>query len=160
MHINRAGLLLPLFLCACPIARAPFEVTATCGAYVKQVTLPVHVTAEEEDLVASTAADVRDLFIPWLEANRPELGITSGTAWAGTIVTPHILVVTHYLFFSEEWEMHVCWHVMIAPHDWARIDLRRRFQETAPSVAFEIPSRSAAPPLEATEIAPTDAIWR
>jgi len=32
----------------------------------------------------------------------------------------------YYLFFSPEWEMGLRWHVMIPPHDWAEIYLRRR----------------------------------
>jgi len=31
------------------------------------------------------------------------------------MVSPQWLVVSHYLFFSEEWEMHVEWHIMVAP---------------------------------------------
>jgi hypothetical protein len=54
--------------------------------------------------------------------------------------------------------MHVEWHVMIPPYDWARIDLRHRFDETKPSQAFEISSWSANTepiPIEAPE-----KIWR
>ena len=130
------------------------------GACGRTVRLPVSVTSEEADEVLPMAAEVRGLFVPWLEAHHPELGITTETEWTGTIVTPHILVVTHYLFFSSEWELHVFWHVMIPPHDWARIELRRRFVETLPSLAFEIPSRSAQPPLEAVAIEPSDTLWR
>ena len=139
-------------------------ITATIRAerdgLVETTTVPLTVTSEEEDLVGSTAADMRDLFIPWLAENEPELGITEETPWTGTIVTPHILVVTHYLYFSDEWEMHVYWHVMIPPYDWAGIELRRRFVETAPSLAFKIPSRSATPPLEAVAIEPSETLWR
>ena len=39
------------------------------------------------------------------------------------------LIVSHYLFFSEEWEMHVEWHIMVPPYDWAKIDLRHMFDE-------------------------------
>ncbi len=130
------------------------------GGLEQTVTVPITITSLEEDLVAPLAVDVRDLFIPWLAENRPELGITAQTEWTGTIVTPHILVVTHYLYFSDDWEMHVYWHVMIPPYDWARIELRRRFEETLPSRAFEIPSRSAEAPLEAVAIEPADTLWR
>lgn len=135
-------------------------IRAERGGLEQTATVPITVTSEEVDLVGPLAAEVRDLFIPWLAENHPELGITAQTEWTGTIVTPHILVVTHYLYFSDEWEMHVFWHVMIPPYDWARIELRRRFQETKPSLAFEIPSRSAAAPLEAQSIEPSDSLWR
>jgi len=124
-----------------------------------QVDVPIAIASEEEDLVAPAAEEVRNLFIPLLAINRPDLGIDAQTEWTGTIVRPHILVVTHYLYFSGEWEMHVFWHVMIPPHDWARIELRRRLQESVPSLAFEIPSRSAIP-LEFEEIAPEGQLWR
>lgn len=127
---------------------------------VRWQTVTVHVTSEEEDLVAPRAEELRDFFIPWLEANRPELGITAATSWEGTIVSPHILVVTHYLFFSNEWEMHIFWHVMTPPNDWARIELRHRFYETLPSLAFEIPSVDAGAPYDIVETQPSDTLWR
>lgn len=98
---------------------------------------------DEEDTLGEEAAIMLDKFISWLEAKHPELGISAQTEWTGTIVTPRWLVVSHYLFFSDEWELHIEWHIMIAPYDWARIDLRRRFSESAPSSAFEISSVSA-----------------
>ena len=105
-------------------------------------TLTIEV-GEGEDLIAASATEFRDKFIPWLAANHPELGITSETEWTGTIVRPHIAVVMFYLFFSEDWEMGVSWHVTIPPHNWARIYLRHRFTETRPSHGFEISSWSA-----------------
>lgn len=135
-------------------------ITGTRGGSVETVTVPVKLTSAEPDLVGAMATEIQSLFIPWLEANHPELGITWETTWMGTMVTPHILIVTHYLFFSAEWEMHVAWHVMIPPDDWARIELRRRFDETAPSLAFEIPSRSADPPVAPVAVEPSDTLWR
>jgi len=70
------------------------------------------------DEMGSLAAEIRDEFIPWLAENHPEFGITSETERTGTIVRPHFMVVMFYLFFSEDWEMGVSWHVMIPPHDW------------------------------------------
>jgi len=68
----------------------------------------------EEDGLASMAAEIRDKFVPWLATNHPELGITSEAEWTGTIVRPGIVVVMYYLFFSEDWEMGVTWHVTIS----------------------------------------------
>jgi hypothetical protein len=86
------------------------------------------------------AAEMRDKFVPWLASNHPELGITSETEWIGTIVNPGILVVMHYMFYSEDWEMYVTWHVTIPPYDWTKIYLRPRFTETQSTMAFEISS--------------------
>jgi hypothetical protein len=135
-------------------------IRATRGDIVREIDVPITLTSTEEDLLAPEAAVMRDRFIPWLAENRPELGIDETTAWNGTIVKPHWLVVSHYLFLSDEWEMHVSWHVMIAPYDWARIELRRRFEETLPSLAFEIPSVSAPAPVTVNEIEPEGLLWR
>lgn len=138
-----------------------FTVTGRRGTEVERAQGTLHVLddmpgVDEERAVH--AAVVRDRFAPWLAEAHPELGIDPETEWRGTIVTPQILVVMHYLFFSEEWEMHVAWHVMIPPHDWARIDLRHRFDETVPSRAFEISSWQNE--TEPIEIDPPEALWR
>lgn len=125
---------------------------------LKQAKTITFAVLDGEDDLGPYATEVRDKFIPWLAANQPELGITSETEWTGTIVSPRWLVVSHYLFFSDDWEMHVSWHVMIAPHDWARIDLRHRFTEAKPSHACEISSLSAGD--EPRPIEPPESIWR
>jgi hypothetical protein len=99
--------------------------------------------AEGEDDRAEYATELLDKFVSWFAANQTDLGITEATAWNGTMVSPVWLVVSHYLFFSDEWEAHIYWHIMIPPYDWARIDLRHRFDELAPSYSFEISSLNA-----------------
>ena len=96
----------------------------------------------DEDLPYPLALQIRDKFVPLL-SQFPELGVTNETEWTGTIVHPDYLVVGYYLFFSDEWEMGVCWHVTMEPHNWARIYLRHRFTEVRPSYAFDISSWSA-----------------
>jgi hypothetical protein len=107
--------------------------------------------------LAQYAAEIRDRFIPWLTANHPEFGITSETEWIPTVVYPHIMVVMYYLFFSDDWEMGVRWHVTIPPHDWAEIYLRHRTTEVRPSYAFKISSLTAQE--EPHAIDPRDVQW-
>jgi len=114
--------------------------------------------AEGEDDRQEYAGELLDRFVSWLATNHPELGITEDTAWNGTMVSPVWLVVSHYLFFSEEWEVHVSWHIMIPPYDWARIDLRHRFDELEPSYAFEISSVNATS--EPIPIEVPETVWR
>ena len=113
-----------------------------------------------EDGLAPYATGVRDRFIPWLAANHPELGITNETEWNGTIIAPDIVVVSYYLFLSDDWEMGVRWHVTIVPHDYAEIYLRRRFVEVQPSYAFRIDSFQTEPPLDPHVIDPPESLWR
>jgi len=134
-------------------------VTAELGGATRSVVVPIHVTSEETDGRAADAAPVRDLWVSWLAENQPGLGITEDTVWTGTIVRPHWLVVPHYLYFSDEWEMRVYWHEMIPPYDWAKVDLRRRFLETKPSLAFQMPSRSAGP-VDVSAITPEEGLVR
>jgi hypothetical protein len=60
-----------------------------------------------ENTLELEAASMRDKFTQWLSTTYPELGITSETTWTDTIVNPRILVVMHYIFLSEDWEMYV-----------------------------------------------------
>ena len=114
--------------------------------------------AEGEDDRQEYAEELLDKFVSWLGTNHPELGITEDTVWNGTMVSPVWLVVSHYLFFSEEWELHIEWHIMVPPDDWAKIDLRHRLDELAPSYAFEISSVDANSEPVAIEV--PDTVWR
>lgn len=110
-----------------------------------------------EDTDAAAAREHLALFLPWLATNRPALGLTPTTSFEGTSAS-HLLVVTHYLFVSEEWEVGLSWHVMIARHDWTRIYLRHRWTEAWPSLAFEI--GSVAGGAQPVEVDPPTAITR
>lgn len=109
------------------------------GSIKEEITRSFEVIEGEDDR-KEKAVELLAPFIAYLEEAHPELNITSDTKWEGTMVSPQWLVVSHYLFFSEEWELHLEWHVMIPPSDWVRIDLRHRSDETQPSLAFEISS--------------------
>jgi len=108
----------------------------------KTKTVMFEVIPEEyrEETLGPEAVNIRNNFTQWLSTNHPELNITGETSWTGTVVNPRVLVVMHYMFLSEDWEMYVTWHVMIPPYDWAKIYLRQRYNQTAPTYAFEISS--------------------
>lgn len=133
------------------------SVKAERGGTVQSCVVNFTVT-QGEDMLAPYAQQLRELFVQWSQTNEPGLGITNQTQWEGTIVSPNWLVVSHYLFFSKDWEMHVYWHVMIPPYDWAKIDLRHRFNETVPSLSFEISSLNASLPPQ--PISPPESVWR
>lgn len=113
-------------------------ITATRGGSSKSVTrsLPVFPMTDER------AADARPYFerwTAWLATSHPELGISASTEWQPVFVST-LLVVSHYSYWSKDWEMTVAWHNMIPPSDWTDVFLRRRGSETAPSLAFRIDS--------------------
>jgi hypothetical protein len=110
---------------------------------------------EEEDREATLGPEailMRDKFVQWFALEHQEFAITSETVWTGTVVNPRVLVVMHYMFLSEDWEMYVTWHVMIPPYDWSRVYLRPRYNATAPAYAFEISSIQGQAEPQAIEI--------
>ncbi|MBR0576977.1 hypothetical protein KCG48_11685 [Proteiniclasticum sp. BAD-10] len=133
------------------------EIQGTRGAVTEKKTLTFEVIEGEDDRKAY-AEELLKMFLPYLREKQPELKIKEDTVWTGTMVSPQWLVVSHYLFFSEEWELHLEWHVMIAPDDWARIDLRHRFDEAVPSKAFEISSVSQK--VAPAPMAIPEEVWR
>lgn len=96
-----------------------------------------------EDDRGEQAAEILDLFTSWLADERPELGVTPETEFEGTYLAPQLLVVSHYGFFNDEWEIGLAWHVMIPPDDFTEIYLRSR-SELQPSLAFRIDSWQTA----------------
>jgi hypothetical protein len=80
----------------------------------------------------------------------------------GAMVAPRLLVVSHYMFTNELYELGVSWHVTVAPDDWAELYLRPR-DELHPTRAFRVSSWSAAlagEPVEFTDVAPPDEVVR
>lgn len=112
-------------------------ITGTRGATSHAVTrsLPVFPT----DGVRPEAQANFDRWVAWLIAEHPELGITAETTWEPVFVST-LLIVSHYSFWSEDWEVTVAWHVMVAPHDWSEVHLRRRGEDTSPSLAWRMDS--------------------
>lgn len=117
-----------------------YKVKAKREGFEQQETIGIDVVSGTDQL-GNTAAQIRDRFVTYLESDHAHLGINSNTEWSGTIVTPTLTIVANYLFFSENWEMGLSWHVMIAPNDWAKMYLRKRNSDK-PSHAFKISSLS------------------
>jgi hypothetical protein len=137
-------------------ATAHVTFTATRGGTTRTIerSLPVFPMVDER------AADARpyfDRWVAWLIAQHPELGITAETAWQPEFVST-LLVVSHYAYWSPDWEIAVLWHNMIAPYDWTEIQLRHRWTESVPSLAFRIDSVSGA--TEAHAVEPPEVVVR
>jgi hypothetical protein len=74
----------------------------------------------------SEGALKRDEFTTWLESEYPEYGSFSEREWFSYLTYPQILIVTHLTYLDDDWEVRLCYHVMIPPYDWSYIRLRRR----------------------------------
>jgi hypothetical protein len=117
---------------------ASVTITATRAGVTKTIerSLPIFPMADER------AADAQPYFehwVAWLTAEHPELGITDDTVWEPEFVST-LLVVSHYSYWSADWELTLAWHVMMPPDDWSEIHLRHRGTESAPSLAFRMDS--------------------
>jgi hypothetical protein len=115
-------------------------ITATRGTVSRTVERSLHVFPMADER-AKDAQPYIDLWLPWLIAKHPELGITKATTWQPEFVST-LLVVSHYAWWSEDWEVVILWHNMIAPYDWTEIQLRHRWTESVPSLAWRIDSVS------------------
>jgi hypothetical protein len=114
------------------------DLTAQSGRYETTHSLNIEVV-DWPDEIGPMATELRDRFVAYLERENPELGISGETSWTPTITKPQILVVMHYLFFSEEWEMGITWHVTVPENAWSRMYLRPRDQ-MLPTLGLEIPT--------------------
>jgi hypothetical protein len=121
-------------------AVATVKITAERGASAKVVDRTIMIMPMVDDR-AKDAKPYFDLWTAYLAKNHPELGITAGTKWDATYVST-FLVVSHYAYYSEEWEMKIAWHNMIPPYDWTEVYLRHRGTEWKPSLDFKIDSVS------------------
>ncbi len=135
---------------------ASATITATRGAVIRTETrtIPILPMADER---AADAQPHFERWVAWLETAHPELGITAATAWEPAFVST-LLVVSHYAYFSDDWEMTVAWHNMIPPYDWSEVHLRHRGVDVRPSVAFRIDSVAGA--TEAHAVEPPEVVVR
>ncbi len=135
-----------------------FLIVAQRKGLMRTQLVTVNVT-QGQDEFAALASEYRDRFVPWLAVIYPELGITEETEWSGTSIKQHMCEVNYYLFFSEQWEMGLRWHVMIPPYDFAEIYLRRRDTNLSSTHAFKIYSLDAHQRPQVV-VLPQEGIWR
>ncbi len=109
-----------------PIGYHYIEVTASNMEHSETITLEVEVVNWDGTGSMGYAREKLDEFVVWLEGNYPELGTFSDRQWSVYGTYPGILVVMHYTFLDIDWELRLCYHVMIPPYDWSKILLRPR----------------------------------
>lgn len=140
----------------------PFTVSvqATRGAESPSVTIDATVVPGVDDL-SDTARQIAQVFLGRLGGQVAGLptdatALTSGTPVAG------LLVVTHYAWFTDTYEIGLAWHIMVAPDDFAEMYLRPR-GERVPTRTYRISSWSnalAGGAYQFSEVAPTAEVVR
>jgi hypothetical protein len=136
-------------------------VTARRGSITRTATRAIAVVPGNDDL-GPMASDLLALFTAWLEGSTPDLGIDRESQFEGRVVAPMLLVVSHYMFENDQYELGLSWHVTISPNDWAELYLRPRDQ-LLPTRAFRLSSWTAGlagEPVEFTEVPPPSEVVR
>ncbi len=106
-----------------------------------------------EDSRQAEAQPYFEMWTSWLATNHPEFGITATTKWDSSFVLA-LLIVSHYAYFSDDWEMKVSWHIMVKPDDFTEVYLRHRGTDTTWTHAFRMDSFSGKTAVH--EIPPPD----
>lgn len=121
----------------------PLEVTVegSRGNESRSVTVTATVMPGTDDL-EPPALDIAEVFLDELGGTVEGLPATTDELTGGTPVAG-LLVVTHYAWFTDDAEIGLAWHVMVAPDDWSELTIRPR-GELAPTQAFRLSSWSTA----------------
>jgi hypothetical protein len=111
----------------------PIRLTARHNGMEKIKELKVIVYEWDGNIV-----DALDKLLPfksWLQANKPQYNslFTGNRKIYATY--PQTLIVEHFTFLNSEYEMRLCYHVMIEPYDWSKICIRR-LDKTEPELAL------------------------
>ncbi|MCZ7556044.1 MAG: hypothetical protein M5R41_06545 [Bacteroidia bacterium] len=74
---------------------------------------------------AGPETDLLRVFLDWQQNNHPELVTPSDPSVFRRFITyPEHLVVEHWSFVGAGWDVRLCRHVMIPPHDWSMVLFR------------------------------------
>ena len=102
------------------------ELTASDGRNLKKLTLQVNISNCSIGAPSDYVIGKRNVFMQWLEREYPDFDNISNQDWFAYMTYAEILVVEHWTFLSSEWEMRVCCHITIPPHNWSMLRLRKR----------------------------------
>lgn len=119
------------------------EIKLTITSGNMEVSDSALVTVVNWTLIDSSYAEtLLEPFISYFSEEKLLYQIDQNTTWEGIASGIEIIVVSHFLFKSELWEIEISWHVMIAPYDWVKIYLRNR-SDFSPIWAGKIDSWSS-----------------
>jgi len=121
----------------------PFTVTIRATRGKEEQTLTVDATAiPGEDDLQETGKQIAAVFLERLKDQLPGLPADTSALVNGTPVAG-LLVVMHYAWFTDVYEIGLAWHIMVAPDDFAEMYVRPR-GERAPTHTYRINSWSTA----------------
>jgi hypothetical protein len=101
----------------------PINAADSTGVITK--TINVQITNNWGTFPSYPATTYRDQAINFLNTMHPEIISEYGNMltynWQGFWQFPPLLVVSNYVFLTNNWRCNVLWHIMIPPYDWKKI---------------------------------------
>ena len=114
---------------------------AEAGGATATDSIDVQVSSAGDD-TREVADELIAVFLEYIAGEYPESGLAPDAEWVESYPTyPGIVIVMHRTYLTEVWDLHLAWHAMIAPHDWAYVTLRRR-GELEPETGLCFPSQT------------------
>jgi hypothetical protein len=68
----------------------------------------------------------KEQFKNWFITQNPKYGTAFSTPFLSYETYPQIIIVKHMTYLTKDWEIRLCYHVMIDPYDWAIMRIRNR----------------------------------
>ena len=65
-------------------------------------------------------------FKTWISENYPDYAGLFDNARLIWSTYPQTLIVEHYTFLTDDYEVRICYHVMVPPSDWSMLSIRKR----------------------------------
>ncbi|MEI6090656.1 MAG: hypothetical protein WCR42_09410 [bacterium] len=66
-----------------------------------------------------------NLFKNWIQSEKPEFASIFDTPARIYMTYPEIMIVEHWTLISTKYEIRFCFHVMVPPDDWSKIQIRK-----------------------------------
>ena len=109
------------------IAQGTYKITLTSSHAdtTKSIELEIDIIDWGSDNY-ETAIAQRNEFKDFLEAADPAYAELFGKADIIYQTYPQVLIVSHYTFIYADYELRLCYHNMIPPHDWYMVRIRKR----------------------------------
>ncbi|MBN1697928.1 MAG: dockerin type I repeat-containing protein [Spirochaetales bacterium] len=107
------------------IGEYAIDVQAADSVMTKNTGLSVDVMSWETGDPADALVKLLN-FQQWLDENAPGLNLNLDMKWTYYKTYPETLIVEHWTFLDNTWEIRLCFHVMIPPDDWSRLWVRKR----------------------------------
>jgi hypothetical protein len=77
----------------------------------------------------------KDELLSWFETTHPDYENISDSSWFPYRTYQKVLVVEHWTFLNDEYELRICCHITIPPYNWSKMSLRP-LGEIEPVLAF------------------------